>query len=164
MPNYKAVRCSEGTLKLVVKESCEGTWKLSTCQPRSQCFSLLFYFLFFRDWNAVVQYHTIHCLLNFCNTYHRQASVCFTEASRLSLKQTPWSVELRYQSLNKQTFIHHLMKWRLLYVLFLNLLWGWIGENQGDVGRSLICVFGRKRNEVWNVAFFVHILILEARS
>ena len=74
----------EGTLKLVVKRSCEGTWKLSTCQPRSQCFSLLFYLLFFRDWNAVVQYHTIQCLLIFCNTYHRQPSVCFTEASRLS--------------------------------------------------------------------------------
>ena len=79
---YKAVRCSEDTLKLVVKRSCEETWKLSTCQPRSQCFSLLFYFLFFRDWNAVVQYHTIQCLLIFCNTYHRQPSVCFTEASR----------------------------------------------------------------------------------
>ena len=49
---YKAVRCSEGT-----KRSCV------TCQPRSQCFSLLFYLLFFRDWNAVVQYHTIQCLL-----------------------------------------------------------------------------------------------------
>ena len=36
---YKAVRCSEGTLKLVVKRS------LSTCQPRSQCFSLPIYFL-----------------------------------------------------------------------------------------------------------------------
>ena len=36
---YKAVRCSEGTLKLVVKKS------LSTCQPRSQCFSLPIYFL-----------------------------------------------------------------------------------------------------------------------
>ena len=33
------VRCSEGTLKLVVKRS------LSTCQPRSQCFSLPIYFL-----------------------------------------------------------------------------------------------------------------------
>ena len=54
----------------------------STCQPRSQCFSLLFYLLFFRDWNAVVQYHTIQCLLSFCNTYHRQPSVCITEASR----------------------------------------------------------------------------------
>ena len=32
------VRCSEGTLKLVVKRS------LSTCQPISQCFSLLIYF------------------------------------------------------------------------------------------------------------------------
>ena len=31
--------CSEGTLKLVVKRS------LSTCQPRSQCFSLPIYFL-----------------------------------------------------------------------------------------------------------------------
>ena len=79
---YKAVRCSEGTLKLVVKRSCEGTRKLSTCQPRSQCFSLLFHLLFFRDRNAVVQYHTIQCLLIFCNTYHRQPSVCFTEASR----------------------------------------------------------------------------------
>ena len=79
---YKALRCSEGTLNLVVKRICEGTWKLSTCQPRSQCFSLLFYLLFFRDWNAVVQYHTIQCLLIFCNTYHRQPSVCFTEASR----------------------------------------------------------------------------------
>ena len=37
--NYKAVRCSEGTLKLVVKRS------LSTCQPRSQCLSLPIYFL-----------------------------------------------------------------------------------------------------------------------
>ena len=35
----KNVRCSEGTLKLVVKRS------LSTCQPRSQCFSLPIYFL-----------------------------------------------------------------------------------------------------------------------
>ena len=35
----KYVRCSEGTLKLVVKRS------LSTCQPRSQCFSLPIYFL-----------------------------------------------------------------------------------------------------------------------
>ena len=66
----------------MVKRSWEGTWKLSTCQPRSQCFSLLFYLLFFRDWNAVVQYHTIQCLLIFCNTYHRQPSVCFTETSR----------------------------------------------------------------------------------
>ena len=33
------VRCSEGTRKLVVKRS------LSTCQPRSQCFSLPIYFL-----------------------------------------------------------------------------------------------------------------------
>ena len=71
----------------MVKRSCEGTWKLSTCQPRSQCFSLLFYLLFFTDWNAVVQYHTIQCLLIFCNTYHRQHSVCFTEASR-SKQQT----------------------------------------------------------------------------
>ena len=37
--HYKAVRCSEGTRKLVVKRS------LSTCQPRSQCFSLPIYFL-----------------------------------------------------------------------------------------------------------------------
>ena len=37
--HYKAVRCSAGTLKLVVKRS------LSTCQPRSQCFSLPIYFL-----------------------------------------------------------------------------------------------------------------------
>ena len=66
----------------MVKRSCEGTWKLSTRQPRSQCFSLLFYLLFFRDWNAVVQYHTIQCVLIFCNMYHRQPSVCFTEASR----------------------------------------------------------------------------------
>ena len=36
---YKAVRCSEGALKLVVKRS------LLTCQPRSQCFSLPIYFL-----------------------------------------------------------------------------------------------------------------------
>ena len=50
---------------------------------RSQCFSLLLYLLFFRDWNAVFQYHTIQCLLIFCSTYHRQPSVCFTEASRL---------------------------------------------------------------------------------
>ena len=49
----------------------------------AKCFSLLFYLLFFRDWNTVVQYHTIQCLLIFCNTYHRQPSVCFTEASRL---------------------------------------------------------------------------------
>ena len=83
---YKAVRCSEGTLKFVVKRSCEGTRKLSTCQPRSQCFSLLFYSLFFRDRNAVVQYHIIQCLLIFCNTYHRQPSVCFTEASRYTWK------------------------------------------------------------------------------
>ena len=62
---YKAVRCSEGTLKLVVKRSCEGTRKLSTCQPRSQCFSLLFDLLFFRDRNAVVQDHTIQCLSDF---------------------------------------------------------------------------------------------------
>ena len=62
----------------MVKRSCEGTWKLSTCQPRSQCFSLLFYLLFFRDWNAVFQYHTIKCLLIFCSTYHRQPSVCFS--------------------------------------------------------------------------------------
>ena len=41
---YKAVRCSEGTLKLVVKRSCD-------------------------------------CLLIFCNMYHSQPSVCFTEAS-----------------------------------------------------------------------------------
>ena len=34
---------------------------------------------------AVVQYHTIQCLLIFCNTYHRQSSVCFTEASRYKL-------------------------------------------------------------------------------
>ena len=81
---YKAVRCSEDTLKLVVKRSCEGTRKLSTCQPRSQCFSLLLYLLFFRDWNAVVHYHSVQCLLIFCNTYHRQPSVCFTEASRLN--------------------------------------------------------------------------------
>ena len=66
----------------MVKRNCEGTWKLSTCQPRSQCFSLLFYLLFFRDWNAVFQYHTIQCLLIFCSMYHRQPSVCFTEASR----------------------------------------------------------------------------------
>ena len=70
----------------MVKRSCEGTRKLSTCQPRSQCFSLLFYLLFFRDRNAVVQYHTIQCLLIFCNTYHRQPSVCFKEASR-----SPWN-------------------------------------------------------------------------
>ena len=37
--HYKAVRCSAGRLKLVVKRS------LSTCQPRSQCFSLPIYFL-----------------------------------------------------------------------------------------------------------------------
>ena len=36
---YRAVRCSEGTLKLVVKRS------LSKCQSRSQCFSLPIYFL-----------------------------------------------------------------------------------------------------------------------
>ena len=66
----------------MVNRSCEGTWKLSTCQPRSQCFSLLLYLLFFRDWNAVFQYHTIQCLLIFCSRYHRQPSVCFTEASR----------------------------------------------------------------------------------
>ena len=83
LTSVNSVRCSEGTLKLVVKRSCEGTCKLSTCQLRSQCFSLLFYLLFFRDWNAVVQYHTIQCLLIFCNKYHRQPSVCFTEASRL---------------------------------------------------------------------------------
>ena len=88
--NSKAVRCSEGTLILVVKRSCEGTWKLSTCQPRSQCFSLLFYLLFFRDWNAIVQYHTIQCLLIFCNTHHRQPSLCFTEASRYF--QSRWIV------------------------------------------------------------------------
>ena len=45
-----------------------------------------FYLLFFRDWNAVFQYHTIQCLLIFCNTYHRQPSVCFTEASRCMIK------------------------------------------------------------------------------
>ena len=67
----------------MVQRICEGTCKLSTCQPRSQCFSLLFYLLFFRDWNALFQYHTIQCLLIFCSTYHRQPSVCFTEASRL---------------------------------------------------------------------------------
>ena len=83
------VRCSEGTL--VVQRSCEGTWKLSTCQPRSQCFSLLFYLLFFRDWNAVFQYHTIQCLLIFCSTYHRQPSVCFTEASRYNNKKAEGS-------------------------------------------------------------------------
>ena len=43
---------------------------------------LLFYLLFFRDWNAVFQYHTIQCLLIFCNTYHRHPSVCSTEPSR----------------------------------------------------------------------------------
>ena len=37
--HYKTVRCSAGTLKLVVKRS------LSTCQPRSQCFSIPIYFL-----------------------------------------------------------------------------------------------------------------------
>ena len=43
---YKAVRCSECTLKLVLERSSEGTWKWSTCrQPRSQCFSIPFYFL-----------------------------------------------------------------------------------------------------------------------
>ena len=78
--------CSESTLKHVLKRSCEGTRKLSTCQPRSQRFSLLFYLLFFRDWNVVIRYHTIQCLLIFCNTYHRQRSECFTEASRLSFK------------------------------------------------------------------------------
>ena len=36
---YKAVRCSEGTLQLVVERI------LSTCQPRRQCFSLPIYFL-----------------------------------------------------------------------------------------------------------------------
>ena len=77
-----------------MKRSCEGTRKLSTCQPRSQRFSLLFYLLFFRDWNAVVQYHTIQCLLIFCNTYHRQPSVCFTEASRLFIVQTCQSATL----------------------------------------------------------------------
>ena len=82
LTSVKSVRRSEGTLKLVVKRSCEGTRKLSTCQPRSQCFSLLVYLLFFRDWNAVVQYHTIQCVLIFCNTYHMQPSECFTEASR----------------------------------------------------------------------------------
>ena len=51
--------------------------------PRSQCFSLLFYLLFLRDWNSVFQYHTIQCLLIFCSTCHRPPSVCFTEASRL---------------------------------------------------------------------------------
>ena len=73
----------------MVKRSCEGTWKLSTCQPRSQCFSLLLYLLFFRDWNAVFQYHTIQWLLIFCSTYHRQPSVCFTEASRFTENGTP---------------------------------------------------------------------------
>ena len=42
---YKAVSCSECTLKLVVKRSCAGTWKWSTCQPRRQCFSIPFHFL-----------------------------------------------------------------------------------------------------------------------
>ena len=42
--SYKAVRRWECTLKLVVKRSCEGTWKWSTCQPRSQCFSIPFIF------------------------------------------------------------------------------------------------------------------------
>ena len=67
------------------KEVVRELGKLSTCQPRSQCFSLLFYLLFFRDWNAVFQYHTIQCLLIFCSTYHRQPSVCFTEASRFEI-------------------------------------------------------------------------------
>ena len=43
----------------MVKRSCVGTWKLSICQPRSrQCVSLLFYLLFFRDWNAVPWFNT----------------------------------------------------------------------------------------------------------
>ena len=82
----------------MVKRSCEGTWKLSTCQPRSQCFSLLFYLLFFRDWNAVFQYHTIQCLLIFCSTYHRQPSVCFTEASRLIIYSQSWQTKIKLDS------------------------------------------------------------------
>ena len=74
--------------------------------PRSQCFSLLFYLLFVRDWNAVVQYHTIQCLLIFCKTYHRQPSVCFTEASRfiyfelcyISGSLAPFSARLKIRS------------------------------------------------------------------
>ena len=32
------------------------------------------------------QVYTIQCLLIFCSTYHRQPSVCFTEASRFTEK------------------------------------------------------------------------------
>ena len=34
--------------------------------PSRKLPSALFYLLFFRDWNAVVRYHTIQCLLIFC--------------------------------------------------------------------------------------------------
>ena len=88
---YKAVRCSEGTLKLVVKRS------LPTCQPRSQCLSLPIYFL----QSFWVQYFASnHMSCNFSELRYYKAVRCSEGTLKLVVKRSLPTCQPRSQCLS----------------------------------------------------------------
>ena len=100
----------------------------------------LFYLLFFRDRNAVVQYHTIQCLLIFCNTYHRQPSVCFTEASRFLLGCQYGKPSRNLRLFRRFYWVAYGKPSRGLRLVCLFYCY-WVAYGKASRGLRLVCLF-----------------------